>query len=150
MLRTLFDGGGRVLSRAHITHEFLLLSVRFQAASRADKDAEVVISKNLVGGIYRISGTQLTKKLGSSIRMELPKEEKQIDVALSGLMQKEWQLSGGLLALEHFFLKTTFDQVQGGLDPNKISGLGVDFGHLVRCLLLGNKVAARKPSLIFS
>ena len=43
--------------------------------------------------------------------MELPKEEKQIDVALSGLMQKEWQLSGGLLALEHFFLKTTFDQV---------------------------------------
>ena len=44
MLRTLFDGGGRVLSRAHITHEFLLLSVRFQAASRADKDAEVIIS----------------------------------------------------------------------------------------------------------
>ena len=89
MLRTLFDGGGRVLSRAHITHEFLLLSVRFQAASRADKDAEVVISKNLVGGIYRTSGTQLTKKLGSSIRMELPKEEKQIDKALSGSMQKE-------------------------------------------------------------
>ena len=77
----LFDGGDRVLSRAHNTHEFLLLSVRFQAASRADKDAEVVISKNLVGGIYRTSGTQLTKKLGSSIRMELPKEEKQIDKA---------------------------------------------------------------------
>jgi hypothetical protein len=40
--------------------------------------------------------------------------------------------------------------VQGGLDPSKISGLGVDFGHLVRCLLLGNKDAARKPSMIFS
>ena len=39
--------------------------------------------------------------------------------------------------------------LQGGLDPNKISGLGVDFGHLVRCLLLGNKDAACKPSMIF-
>ncbi len=39
--------------------------------------------------------------------------------------------------------------VQGGLDPNKISGLGVDFGHLVRCLLLENKVEARNPSMIF-
>ena len=48
MLRTLFDGGGRVLSRAHITHEFLLHSVRFQAASRADKGAEVIISENRV------------------------------------------------------------------------------------------------------
>ena len=45
VLRMLFDGGGRVLSRAHITHEFLLLSVRFQDSPRADKDAEVVISK---------------------------------------------------------------------------------------------------------
>ena len=48
MLRVLFDGGGRVLSRAHITHEFLLHSVRFQAASRADKGAEVIISENRV------------------------------------------------------------------------------------------------------
>ena len=48
MLRMLFDGGGRVLSRAHINHEFLLRSVRFQAASRADKGAEVVISENRV------------------------------------------------------------------------------------------------------
>ena len=48
VLRMLFDGGGRVLSRAHITHEFLLLSLRFQAASRADKDTEVDISKNCV------------------------------------------------------------------------------------------------------
>ena len=39
--------------------------------------------------------------------------------------------------------------LQGGLDPNKISGLGVDFEHLVRCLLLGNKDAACKPSMIF-
>ena len=38
--------------------------------------------------------------------------------------------------------------LQGGLDPNKISGLGVDFEHYVRCLLLGNKDAARKPSMI--
>ena len=44
----LFDGGGRVLSRAHITHEFLLLSVLFQDSLRADKDAELVISKNCV------------------------------------------------------------------------------------------------------
>ena len=43
--------------------------------------------------------------------MELPKEEKQIDKALSGFMQKQWYLSVGLLALEHFFLKTTFGQV---------------------------------------
>ena len=40
--------------------------------------------------------------------------------------------------------------IQGVFYANKISGLGVDFGHLVRCLLLGNKVEARKPSLIFS
>ena len=48
-------------------------------------------------------------------------------------------------------IPTRYDVVwlQGGLDPNKISGLGVDFGHLVRCLLLGNKDAACKPSMIF-
>ena len=48
VLHMLFDGGGRVLGRAHITHEFPLLSVLFQDSSRADKDAEVVISKNCV------------------------------------------------------------------------------------------------------
>ena len=48
------------------------------------------------------------------------------------------------------WLRRHTDSVQGGLDPNKISRLGVDFGHLVRCLLLGNKEAARKKNMIFS
>ena len=39
--------------------------------------------------------------------------------------------------------------VQGGFDPSKKSGVGVDFELLVRCLLLKNKVEARKPSMIF-
>ena len=40
-------------------------------------------------------------------------------------------------------------QVQGGFDPSKKSCVGVDFELLVRCLLLENKVEARKPSMIF-
>ena len=40
-------------------------------------------------------------------------------------------------------------RIKGGFDPILKSGVGVDFGHLVRCLLLGNKDAARKPSMIF-
>jgi len=36
--------------------------------------------------------------------------------------------------------------LQGGFDPSKKSGVGVDFELLVRCLLLGNKDAACKPS----
>ncbi len=39
--------------------------------------------------------------------------------------------------------------IQGGFDPSKKSGVGVDFELLVRCLLLKNKVEARKPSMIF-
>ena len=39
--------------------------------------------------------------------------------------------------------------IQGGFDPSKKSGVGVDFELLVRCLLLENKVEARKPSMIF-
>ena len=39
--------------------------------------------------------------------------------------------------------------VQGGFVPSKKSGVGVDFELLVRCLLLENKVEARKPSMIF-
>ena len=39
--------------------------------------------------------------------------------------------------------------LQGGFDPSKKSGVGVDFELLVRCLLLENKVEARKPSMIF-
>ena len=40
-------------------------------------------------------------------------------------------------------------RLQGGLDPNKISGLGVDFELLVRSLQVRNKRALRKPSMIF-
>ena len=39
--------------------------------------------------------------------------------------------------------------VQGGLDPSKKSGVGVDFELLVRSLHVRNKVEARKPSMIF-
>ena len=39
-------------------------------------------------------------------------------------------------------------RLQGGFDPSKKSGVGVDFGLVVRCLLLRNKDAARKPSMI--
>jgi hypothetical protein len=42
-----------------------------------------------------------------------------------------------------------FPPLQGGFDPCKKSGVGVDFELLVRCLLLENKVEARKPSMIF-
>ena len=42
------------------------------------------------------------------------------------------------------------DTVQGGLDPNKISDLGADFGIIVRWLHGANKSGARKPSLILS
>ena len=38
--------------------------------------------------------------------------------------------------------------IQGGLDPNKISDLGADFGIIVRSLLELNKSGALKPSLI--
>ena len=51
------------------------------------------------------------------------------------------------LIILHYYNRSV--AIQGGLDPNKISGLGVDFGNLVRCLLLGNKDAACKPSMIF-
>ena len=40
--------------------------------------------------------------------------------------------------------------LQGGLDPNKISDLGADFGIIVRSLLELNKSGALKPSLIMS
>ena len=46
-------------------------------------------------------------------------------------------------------LSTGDTKLQGGLDPSKKSGVGVDFELLVRSLLLGNKDAARKPSMIF-
>ena len=38
--------------------------------------------------------------------------------------------------------------VQGGFDPSKKSGVGVDFEHLVNSLPGPNKDRARKPSLI--
>ena len=38
--------------------------------------------------------------------------------------------------------------VQGGFDPSQKSGVGADFELLVRCLLLENKVEARKPSMM--
>ena len=40
-------------------------------------------------------------------------------------------------------------RLQGGLDPSKKSGVGVDFELLVRSLHVRNKVEARKPSMIF-
>ena len=39
--------------------------------------------------------------------------------------------------------------LQGGLDPSKKSGVGVDFELLVRSLHVRNKRALRKPSIIF-
>ena len=39
-------------------------------------------------------------------------------------------------------------RIQGGFDPSKKSGVGVVFGLVVRCLLLGNKGHAQKPSMI--
>ena len=47
------------------------------------------------------------------------------------------------------YTKHDFGLLQGGFDPSKKSGVGVDFELLVRCLLLENKDAARKPSMIF-
>ena len=38
--------------------------------------------------------------------------------------------------------------LQGGFDPSKKSGVGVDFEHLVNSLPGPNKDRARKPSLI--
>ena len=52
---------------------------------------------------------------------------------------------GGSLHVQQLYVAL----VQGGFDPSKKSGLGVDFDLLVRCLLLKNKVEARKPSMIF-
>ena len=40
--------------------------------------------------------------------------------------------------------------LQGGVDPSKKSGVGVDFELLVRSLQVRNKRALRKPSLIYS
>ena len=39
--------------------------------------------------------------------------------------------------------------VHGGLDPNKISGLGVDFELSVRSLHVRNKRGVLKPNMIF-
>ena len=40
--------------------------------------------------------------------------------------------------------------VQGGLDTNKISDLGADFGIIVRSLLELDKSGALKPSFVMS
>ena len=56
-------------------------------------------------------------------------------------------LGGQNKSVESYLCHT--DTLQGGLDPSKKSGVGVDFELLVRCLLLENKVEARKPSMIF-
>ena len=39
--------------------------------------------------------------------------------------------------------------LQGGFDPSKKSGVGVDFELLVRSLHVRNKRVVRKPSMIF-
>ena len=49
----------------------------------------------------------------------------------------------------NLLMRFVYLRVQGGFDPSKKSGVGVDFELLVRCLLLGNKVEARKPTMIF-
>jgi hypothetical protein len=41
-------------------------------------------------------------------------------------------------------------QLQGGLDPNKISGVGTDFGLLVHVLPGPNKQRGLKPSMLLS
>ena len=41
------------------------------------------------------------------------------------------------------------NMVQGGFDPSKKSGVGVDFELLVRSLQVRNKGHARKTSMIF-
>ena len=47
-------------------------------------------------------------------------------------------------------LLLTTSKLQGGFDPSKKSGVGVDFELLVRSLQVRNKGAAQKPSMIFS
>jgi len=40
-------------------------------------------------------------------------------------------------------------ELQGGFDPSKKSGVGVDFELIVRSLLLENKAKTRKLNMIF-
>ena len=72
---------------------------------------------------------ELEKSVGKSMTLTWPCQKTQVGFGVLG----------GLLM---------FKTIQGGFDPSKKSGVGVDFELLVRCLLLRNKDAARKPSMI--